>query len=63
MKEDTKELLQVKEVLKLLNIVRNTLYAWERKGKIKSIRHPMNNYRYYKWSDVKKLIKFIDTAN
>lgn len=47
----------VKDVLKLLNICRNTLYMWELKGKIKSTRNPHNRYRIY---SRKELLKFVD---
>ena len=55
-----KNMLQVKEVLKMLGICRNTLYTWEYKKKITPIRDPIFNYRLYNREDVENLMKPID---
>jgi superfamily II DNA or RNA helicase len=31
-----------------------TLRRWEQEGKLKPVRHPMNNYRYYRRADLEK---------
>ena len=49
------------EVSNLLGITKNTLFNWERAGKIpKARRDPMNNYRTYTEKDIKKLRIIID---
>jgi len=46
----------IEEVIKVLGISRKTLYIWESKGKIPTPkRDPMNNYRYWLESDLKRL--------
>lgn len=47
---------KAKEVAEMLGIYKRTLFNWEEAGKIpKAKRDPMNNYRYYIESDIKKL--------
>jgi len=52
-----KEYLTVKEASELLGVSIMTLHRWDAKGKLKSYRHPINNYRLYKTADLKKLLK------
>jgi DNA-binding transcriptional MerR regulator len=54
------ELLQIKEASKFLKVTGQTLRNWDKQGKLKPHRHPMNNYRLYKKSDLIKLIKRIE---
>jgi len=55
------EYLKISEAADLLKITRQTLRNWDRQGKLKPCRHPLNNYRLYKKSDLVKLLKRIDT--
>lgn len=52
--------LRVKEAAKLLGVVPNTVRAWGQRGKIRELRHPANNYRLYKKSDLEKLLEQIE---
>ncbi len=52
--------LGIKEARKILKTTAATLHRWEKFGKIKSYRHPMNNYRYYKIEDINKIINKIN---
>jgi DNA-binding transcriptional MerR regulator len=54
------ELLQIKEAAEFLKVTGQTLRNWDKQGKLKPHRHPMNNYRLYKKSDLIKLIKRIE---
>jgi len=46
----------IDEVIRELGISRKTLYLWEASGKIpKAKRDPMNNYRFWTESNLKKL--------
>jgi len=54
-----KEYLTVKEAADLLGVSVMTLHRWDAKGKLKSFRHPINNYRLYKSSELKGLLKSI----
>ena len=44
--------LYVKEVSKILGIHRTTLLRWDKKGIFRAFRHPVNNWRMYKLSEV-----------
>lgn len=43
-----KDYLTVKDAAALLGVTPITLRRWDRKGKLKSTRHPINRYRLYR---------------
>lgn len=49
--------LRIKEAAEYLGVAPNTLRNWGRDGKIIEHRHPVNNYRLYKKSDLTKLLR------
>ena len=51
------EYLRIKDAAKYLGVCKNTLRNWEVAGKIPVHRHPVNNYRLFKVSDLDKLLK------
>ena len=53
------EYFTIKEAAEYLNVTGQTLRNWDNSGKLKPYRHPMNNYRLYKKSDLDKLLKSI----
>ncbi len=57
-----KDYLTIKEVAELLNMSPSTLRLWDKQGKLKATRHPLNNYRLYKKADIEKLINAITKA-
>jgi len=52
--------LTVAEAASLLGVAPITPRRWEAKGKIKSRRHPMNNYRIYTEEKVERIKKMIE---
>jgi DNA (cytosine-5)-methyltransferase 1 len=52
--------LQIKAAAALLGVVPNTLRNWDRTGKIRVYRHPVNNYRLYKKADLQRLLASIE---
>lgn len=54
-----RKLISIKDAAKMLGVSSLTLRNWDRNGKLKALRHPMNNYRVYKVEDIEKLIEFI----
>lgn len=48
------------EAAEMLSITKQTLRNWDKQGKLKPHRHPMNNYRLYKKSDLVKLLRKIE---
>lgn len=51
------EFLQIADAAEYVGVCANTLRNWGRSGKIKEHRHPINNYRLYKTSDLDRLLK------
>jgi len=56
----TDNYLTVKEAAKYLGVAPNTLRNWGAGGKIPEHRHPVNNYRLFKLSDLQKLKREIE---
>lgn len=46
------EWLLVSELAKKLNVHPDTIRLWEKKGRIKCVRHPINNFRLFSLSDL-----------
>lgn len=51
-KEDMNKLVTVKKAAEILGVNPETLRRWDKKGKLITRRHPMNNYRVYKLGEV-----------
>lgn len=49
--------LRIKEAAEYLGISANTLRNWGRDGRVPEHRHPVNNYRLYKVSDLDRLLR------
>lgn len=49
--------LRIKEAAEYLGVSPNTLRNWGRAQKISEHRHPVNNYRLYKRSDLDRLLR------
>lgn len=58
-----KLLLTIKETSKILGVTPLTLRNWDKQGKLKAMRHPMNNYRVYKRTDIDKLMQGIENGS
>lgn len=56
-----KKYLTIKEVAKLLGTTTLTLRNWDKNGKLKALRNPINNYRVYKAADIEYLIRRIES--
>ena len=50
------EYVRIREAAEYLGVCRNTLRNWGRTGKVPEYRHPVNNYRLFKVSDLDKLL-------
>ena len=49
------EFLQVKDAAAFLGVSPNTVRNWGREHKLPEFRHPVNNYRLYRRSDLQRL--------
>jgi len=53
--------ITIKQASKILGVSPLTLRNWDKNGKLKAHRHPMNNYRVYKIEDLESVINEIET--
>lgn len=47
----------IKKASEILGVTPLTLRNWDKSGKFPTMRHPMNNYRVYKISDLRKIVE------
>lgn len=57
-----KNYLRVKEAAEFLGVSSLTLRNWDKKGKLVSYRHPINNYRLYRQIDLEKFLEKTDKS-
>jgi DNA repair protein RadD len=50
-----KDYLTVQQAAKYVGVSAQTLRRWDAEGKVRSVRHPGNDYRYYKRADLEPL--------
>ncbi len=50
------ELLTVNEAARFLGVSASTLRNWDRQGKLRPLRHPMNRYRLYTEESLQRLL-------
>lgn len=55
--EKIDDFLTVSQAAALLGVSPSTLRNWDRMGKLKATRHPINAYRLYRRSDLDGLLK------
>ena len=53
--------ITIKQAAKILEVSPLTLRNWDKNGKLKAHRHPMNNYRVYKIEDLEQVYREIET--
>jgi excisionase family DNA binding protein len=56
-------LLTVGEAAELLGVSASTIRNWDRSGKLKAIRHPVNNYRLYDRYELETLLDRVMPSN
>ena len=52
----------IKEASEILGVSTLTMRNWDKSGKFKAQRHPMNNYRVYKLSSLEHIIEDIESG-
>jgi excisionase family DNA binding protein len=55
--EKLDEYLRIKQAAEYLGVCPNTLRNWGRDGRFTEYRHPVNNYRLYKTSELTRLLR------
>ncbi len=56
-----KKYLTIKEASKMLGVTPLTLRNWDKSGKLKAMRNPINNYRTYHIEDIKNFIRKMES--
>ena len=56
-----KQYLTVKEVAKMLGVTPLTLRNWDKSGRLKAYRNPINNYRIYKSEQIELFLRKIES--
>ena len=54
-----KGLVTVNEAASLFGVTVQTIRRWDKLGKLKAVRHPMNNYRLYRLIDIREIAEKI----
>lgn len=54
--------LLISEAADFLGVSQQTLRNWEKQGKLRVHRHPVNGYRLFKKSDLERLLKKIEES-
>jgi site-specific DNA-methyltransferase (adenine-specific) len=57
----TKKYLKVNEVANLLGVSPLTLRNWDKSGKLRAFRHPINNYRIYKPENIEFFLRKMES--
>ena len=55
-KENISDYMSVKDAAEFLGVSKDTIRRWDKKGKLKAYRHPMNHYRLYKKADLQAIL-------
>jgi MerR family transcriptional regulator, copper efflux regulator len=63
MSSELPQLITIKKASELLGVTPLTLRNWDRDGKLKALRHPLNNYRVYKRADIENFILSINEVS
>jgi len=53
------EYLTIKEAADFLGVSPSTLRNWDRAGKVRAVRHPVNGYRLYLQQDLSALLELV----
>jgi len=53
----TTKFINIKKAAELLGVSPLTLRNWDKSGKFRAVRHPINNYRVYKMQNIESLIE------
>ena len=58
-----KEYITIKDAAELLGVDKTTLRRWDKAGKLKPYRHPLNRYRLYKREELEQLLRGIENGD
>ena len=56
------DLMRVGEAAEFIGVSIGTLRNWDRAGKVKALRHPINGYRLYRRKELRELMTRLQRA-
>jgi excisionase family DNA binding protein len=57
-----KKYLTIKETAKLVGVTPLTLRNWDKSGKLRAYRNPINNYRVYKTEEINLFLRRVESG-
>ncbi|PJE57712.1 MAG: MerR family DNA-binding transcriptional regulator [Candidatus Portnoybacteria bacterium CG10_big_fil_rev_8_21_14_0_10_38_18] len=57
-----KKYYTIKQAAKIIGVTPLTLRNWDKNGKLKAYRHPINNYRVYKPQQLELFLRKMDIS-
>lgn len=57
-----KKYYTIKKAAKILGVTPLTLRNWDKRGKLKAYRHPINNYRVYKPQQLELFLRITEAS-
>lgn len=54
--------LTIHEAAKILHVTPLTLRNWDKNGKLRAYRHPVNNYRVYRIDQIELFLRQLETS-
>ena len=57
-----KDYLTIKDAARLIGVNPTTLRRWDKRGKLKSHRHPINRYRLYRKKDLEVFLRHVSST-
>ena len=58
----TKRYLTIKEAAEIIGVTPLTLRNWDKAGKLKAYRNPINHYRVYKPEEIELFLRRIESS-
>lgn len=52
--------ITIKKAARLLHVTPLTLRNWDKAGKLKAYRHPINNYRVYRLDQIEEMLRKLE---
>lgn len=52
--------ISIKKAAKLLHVTPLTLRNWDKKGKLRPYRHPINHYRLYRLDQIELFLRHLE---
>jgi len=56
----TRDFITIGQAAELIGVSPTTLRNWDRSGKLRAVRNPMNRYRLYRREDIEALLEGIE---